>query len=116
MNDMKRGIKKQFWFNRDEAQELQRKAKKTCLSEAALVRLLLRDYEPKEKPDERFYDAMQTISEFGNQIQQLEGILVRRGQHVDVDLGSEVKKWREFQDRMEKEFLLPRNSEAKWRF
>ena len=47
---MKRTIKKQFWFSRDEAQDLQKKAKKTCLSEAALVRLLLRGYEPKEKP------------------------------------------------------------------
>lgn len=45
---MKRTIKKQFWFSRDEAQDLRKKAKKTCLSEAALVRLLLRGYEPKE--------------------------------------------------------------------
>lgn len=53
---MKRTIKKQFWFSRDEAQDLQKKAKKACLPEAALVRLLLRGYEPKEKPDDRFYD------------------------------------------------------------
>ena len=44
---MKRTIKKQFWFSRDEAQDLQKKDKKTCLSEAALVRLLLRGDEPK---------------------------------------------------------------------
>ena len=41
---MKRTIKKQFWFSRDEAQDLQKKAKKACLPEAALVRLLLRGY------------------------------------------------------------------------
>lgn len=62
---MKRTIKKQFWFSRDEAQDLQKKAKKTCLSEAALVRLLLRGYEPKEKPDDRFYDAMREFSAIG---------------------------------------------------
>ena len=55
---MKRTIKKQFWLSRDEAQDLQKKAKKTCLSEAALVRLLLRGYEPKEKPDDRFRKAL----------------------------------------------------------
>ena len=59
---MKRTIKKQFWFSRDEAQDLQKKAKKTCLSEAALVRLLLRGYEPKEKPDDRFYDPPSAIT------------------------------------------------------
>ena len=34
------------WFTRDEAQELQKKAKKACLSEGALIRLLIRGYEP----------------------------------------------------------------------
>ena len=38
---MKRTVKKQFWLSRDEAQELQKKAKRTCLSEAALFRLLV---------------------------------------------------------------------------
>ena len=34
---MKRTIKKQVWLNRTEARELQKKAKKACLSEAGLV-------------------------------------------------------------------------------
>lgn len=54
---MKRTVKKQFWFSKVEAQDLKKKAKKACLTEAALIRLLLRGYEPREKPDERFYDA-----------------------------------------------------------
>ena len=58
----RRTVKKQFWFSRDEAQDLQKKAKKTCLTEAALVRLLVRGYEPKERPDERFYDVMRQLS------------------------------------------------------
>lgn len=57
---MKRTVKKQFWLSRDEAQELQKKAKRTCLSEAALFRLLVRGFEPKEKPDDRFYDVMRS--------------------------------------------------------
>lgn len=67
----RRTVKKQFWFSRDEAQDLQKKAKKTCLTEAALVRLLVRGYEPKERPDERFYDAMRQLSSIGNNINQL---------------------------------------------
>lgn len=38
---MKRTVKKQFWFSKAEAQDLQKKAKKSCLTEAALIRLLL---------------------------------------------------------------------------
>ena len=64
----RRTVKKQFWFSRDEAQDLQKKAKKTCLTEAALVRLLVRGYEPKERPDERFYDVMRQLSSIGNNI------------------------------------------------
>ena len=72
---MKRTVKKQFWFSKAEAQDLQKKAKKACLTEAALVRLLLRGYEPREKPDERFYDAMRELSAIGNNINQLAMIL-----------------------------------------
>lgn len=60
-----------FLMNRQEAQDLQKKAKKACLTEAALIRLLLRGYEPREKPDERFYDAMRELSAIGNNINQL---------------------------------------------
>ena len=67
----RRTVKKQFWFSRDEAQDLQKKAKKTCLTEAALVRLLVRGYEPKERPDERFYNVMRQLSSIGNNINQL---------------------------------------------
>lgn len=56
----KRNIQKIVRFSRDEAQDLQKKAKKACLSEAGLIRLLLRGYEPREKPDERFYDDDRT--------------------------------------------------------
>ena len=55
---MKRTVKKQFWFSKVEAQDLKKKAKKACLTEAALIRLLLRGYEPREKPDERFSSAL----------------------------------------------------------
>lgn len=57
----KRNIQKIVRFNRKEAQDLAAKAKKACLSEAGLIRLLIRGYEPKEKPDDRFYDVMRNF-------------------------------------------------------
>lgn len=67
----KRNIQKIVRFNRKEAQDLAAKAKKACLSEAGLIRLLIRGYEPKEKPDDRFYDVMRELSSIGNNINQL---------------------------------------------
>ena len=54
----KRNIEKHILMNKAEAQDLQKKAKRACLSEGGLIRLLLKGYEPREKPDERFYDVM----------------------------------------------------------
>ena len=67
----KRNIEKHFLMNRQEAQDLQKKAKKACLTEAALIRLLLRGYEPREKPDAIFYDTMRELSAIGNNINQI---------------------------------------------
>ena len=90
---MKRTIKKQFWFSRDEAQDLQKKAKKTCLSEAALVRLLLRGYEPKEKPDDRFYDAMREFSAIGNNIHQISVKANVLGKRRDICTDKEIPRY-----------------------
>ena len=110
----RRTVKKQFWFSRDEAQDLQKKAKKTCLTEAALVRLLVRGYEPKERPDERFYDTMRNLSAIGNNINQLAAKAHTLG-FIDVPmLKNEAERWHKFQADVERQFLRPETSEMKW--
>ena len=111
---MKRTIKKQFWFSRDEAQDLQKKAKKACLTEAALVRLLLRGYEPREKPDERFYDAMRELSAIGNNINQLAAKANTLGFVDAPQLKKEAERWHKFQADVERTFLRPDKSDMKW--
>ena len=68
---MKRTIKKQVWLNRTEARELQKKAKKACLSEAGLVRMLISGYEPRQQPDESFYELARQLSAVGNSLNQI---------------------------------------------
>ena len=110
----RRTVKKQFWFSRDKAQDLAKKAKKTCLTEAALVRLLVRGYEPKEKPDERFYDAMRNLSAIGNNINQLAAKAHTLG-FIDVPmLKNEAERWHKFQADVERQFLRPEKSGMKW--
>ena len=106
----KRNVDKHIWFDRQEAQDLQKKAKKACLTEAALIRLLIRGYEPREKPDERFYDAMRELSAIGNNINQL-AIKANALGFVDTPmLREEARKWHEFQIDIRKRYLLPRRS------
>lgn len=111
---MKRSVKKQFWFTREEAKELKRKSKKACLKEAGLIRALLNGYEPKEKPDDRFYYAMSQVTELSNRIEHLEQVVKVNG--IDgVDLiRKEIERWHKFQVAIEKEFLCPEKEEQKW--
>lgn len=110
----RRTVKKQFWFSRDEAQDLQKKAKRTCLTEAALVRLLVRGYEPKERPDERFYDVMRQLSAIGNNINQL-ALQANALGFVDARrLQQEAERWHKFQADVEQQFLRPEKCERKW--
>ena len=111
---MKRTVKKQFWFTKPEAQDLQKKAKRTCLTEAALVRLLLKGYEPREQPDERFYDAMRELSAIGNNIHQL-AVKANSLNFIDAPmLEQEMERWHRFQADVEAVFLRPEKSERKW--
>ena len=110
----KRNIQKIVRFSRDEAQDLQKKAKKACLSEAGLIRLLLRGYEPREKPDERFYDVMRELSSIGNNINQL-AVKANTLGFVDApQLKKEAERWHKFQADIERTYLRPDKNEMKW--
>ena len=67
----KRNIEKHILMNKAEAQDLQKKAKRAWRSDGGLISLLLKGYEPREKPDERFYDVMRELSSIGNNINQI---------------------------------------------
>ncbi|MDD3414383.1 MAG: plasmid mobilization relaxosome protein MobC [Lachnospiraceae bacterium] len=110
----KRNIQKIVRFNRSEAQDLQRKSKKACMSEAGLIRLLIKSYEPKEKPDDRFFDTMRELSAIGNNINQL-AIKANALEFVDaVMLKKEAERWHKFQADVEQAFLRPDKSNMKW--
>lgn len=111
---MKRNIKKQIWMSRDEAEQLAKKARKACLTEAGLIRFLLRGYEPREKPDEEFYDAMRRMSDLTEEIRRLAYRADETGV-IDQDaLAEEINRWHRFQAEIEMEFLTPKGSELKW--
>ena len=111
---MKRNIEKHILMNKAEAQDLQKKAKKACLSEAGLIRLLIKGYEPKERPDERFYDVMRQLSSIGNNINQLAAQANTLGFVDAPKLKKEAERWHKFQADVERQFLRPDKCDIKW--
>jgi predicted DNA-binding protein len=58
-------------LNADEHQRLKRYAQKTGYSQATYLRALLYKNVPKEKPDDRFFEAMRQLSAIGNSMNQI---------------------------------------------
>lgn len=111
---MKQRIKKQFWLSPQEARELKRKAKLCGITETAVIGILLRGYEPREKPDARFYEAMRQLSAIGNNINQL-ALKANALGFVDTQmLKTEAVRWHKFQADIEAVFLRPGQSNLKW--
>lgn len=112
---MNKRIKKQFWLLPQEVTELKRKAELAGISETAVIRLLIHGYEPREKPDERFYAAMRNLSAIGNNINQLAAKAHALGFIDTPMLKEEALHWHKFQAEVEAEFLRPAKSNLKWK-
>ena len=111
---MRRSYDKHIRLTKEEKDEWQRKAEMACLNESALVRLLMKGYEPKEKPDERFFEAMRELSSIGNNINQLAAKANSLGFIDALMLYREAERWHKFQAHIESVFLRPDKSELKW--
>ena len=110
----KRNIPIRVWLSRSENAELNRKAKMTGLPKSTVIRLLLHGYEPREKPDARFYEAMRQLSAIGNNINQL-AVKANTLGFIDVPmLKAEALRWHRFQADIEAVFLRPGKSNLKW--
>ena len=112
---MKHTIQKHFRFSKEDAENLKIKSQKTCLSESQLIRMLLRGYKPKEKPDDRFYEAMRQLSSIGNNINQLAAKAHSLGFIDAKKLDEEVIRWNQFQADIERAFLRPEDDRKRWR-
>ena len=108
---MRRTIKKQYWLTPDEDAELKRKARMTCLTEAALTRFLINGFVPKQKPDEKVEEFLHQLIMLGNNLNKL---LAKAYSLNFIDtpiLQKEMQKWNQFQLVVEKEFLCPEKSD-----
>lgn len=111
---MNRTIKKQFWVSPLEDAGIKTKAKRACMTESSLIRALLNGYKPKEKPDDRFYEAMRQLSGIANNINQLAAKAHSLGFIDAQKLDKEVIRWHQFQADIERQFLKPEDDRKKW--
>ena len=104
---MRKGIKKQFWLSEKAAADLKRKAQKSGITETTVIRQLLRGYEPREKPDQRFYAAMREMYAIGNSLNQLAMEAHSLGFIDTPKLRETLFAYEHFQANIEAEFLRP---------
>lgn len=108
---MRRDIKKQFWFNEKEAGALEEKANATCLTEAALVRLLVTGFIPVSKDNAKIYSLTKELSAIGNNINQIAVKCNSLGFAEKERLFKKVDELDKLQLKLETEFLSPKVDE-----
>ena len=103
-----REIKKQFWVNEEESKLLSNKAFKVGLSESELMRFLIRGFEPREKPDERFYEAIKQLRLIGVNINQI-AKKANATNYIDKEMYlKDYEKMNQLIDLIKNEFLRPK--------
>ena len=107
----RRGIKKQFWFNKEEATMLKKKSKKVGVNESTLIRNLVMGFEPKEIPDERFYDSLKQLRSIGNSFNQLAAKANALNFIDEIEYKKEKKKIDDIIIKLKEEYLYPKSED-----
>ena len=68
---MKKTREKHLRLTETEFEDLQKKAQAACLTESAFIRQLIAGYVPVAAPDDRFFAAMEIISEFADKVDEV---------------------------------------------
>ena len=105
----KREYRVPVYLNRQEKEDLHRKADAACMECTRFIRMLIAGYEPRPLPDDKFYEAMELI-------RGMEDKLDKIYEHMtDPNLADiirhESEKWHLFRQAIEQRYLVPRSVE-----
>lgn len=110
-----RRIKKQFWLSEKENAEFMKKVELCGLPQSTVIRMLIKGYEPREKPDKEFYDSMRQLYGISNNLNQI-AIKANSLGFVDTRLlKDKIDKLNKFQLEIEKKYLCPEKSSLLWK-
>ena len=108
-DEMKMSREKHLRMSDEEFNTLQERAEASCMSDSAYIRRLIMDM-PPVVIDDRFFAAMEIIREFADKIDE---VAMKADNSVDmIAVMNEARKWRAFQNAIEKAFLRPRRSDV----
>jgi hypothetical protein len=111
---MRKNVDKHIRITAAESADWKQKAASTCMTESALIRMLMKGYCPKEKPDERFYNAMSKLSSISNNLNQLAKKANALG-FIDTPLLlKEITELQKLRADIERRFLRPEKSDVPW--
>ena len=101
-------------LTKEEAADLKRKAQICGISQSALLRILLKGYEPREKPDDRFYEVMRQMCAIGNSLNQIAKVANSKG-FINVKAYEEnARKLNKFITEISKAVFVPERRDDKW--
>ncbi|MBR3126160.1 MAG: hypothetical protein IKF42_12165 [Mogibacterium sp.] len=107
---MRRNVKKSLWMSKEEEWDLKQKAQAACLTESEFIRQRIAGYTPPQQIDDRFWRTMDLIREFADRI---DAVAMKTENSVDmIAIMTEARKWRMFQNTIEKEFLRPKRGDG----
>ena len=93
----RKGVKKQFWLTREQAEFLEVSARKACIPEVQLIRLLLKGYQPPPDPGKELTAASK-----------------KADPEAAMLLRSEAYALKELRLRLEKKYLTGERKELSW--
>jgi len=101
-----REIKKQFWFNEEEAKILKDKAYKAGMTESNFIRKILLGYQLKEKPDATFYEVIKLMRSISNNINQIAKKAHSLNYIDEVAYKKEAARWCELLNNIKDKYLI----------
>ena len=103
-------------LSKEESDDLDRKVMISGLSKSSLIRLLIKGYEPREKPDAKFYEVTKELYAIGNNLNQLAYKANKLNLIDKEEYKRQVATLNNFIVRIEKEFLSPVKSELRYKW
>lgn len=96
-----------FRLDKEEAQIFEKKVRKTGLKKEVFLRHLVLGFEPREKPDKEFYNAMNQMSAIGNRINQIAAKANALNFIDERAYKKEADELLSLRNQMQEKFLLP---------
>ncbi len=98
-------------LSKEEKEELSKKAKEASMSQSALLRSLIKGYEPKGKIDDRFFVVMSKLSKISNELNELT-IKADKLNVIDrVKFENLSKEFNQFENDIYRKFIRPNRRE-----